>query len=167
VSVFDSEHVVHRFGWFPLTVLAVMGAVAISGCGKASEAPPKLVVVTGKVLVNKSPLQGVSLNFVPRDNTKGTGAFGGTLTDGTYELVHRTRSKGIEAGTYYVTFSRYAMPDGSPIPEGKNVTDVGAVESFPPDLVRPEPDRAKYIVTIKDGEPQTFDFDLAVKSKKK
>jgi len=167
VSALDFDHAVCRFGWLPMTVAALLGAVALSGCGGPTEKPPKLVTVAGKVLVNKTPLPGVALNFVPRDNTKGTGGFGGTLPDGTYELMHRSRAKGIEPGTYYVTFSRFAMPDGSPIPEGKNVTDVGALESFPPDLVNPPADLAKHVVTVKDGEPQSFDFDLTVKPKKK
>ncbi|MBI1348442.1 hypothetical protein GC163_19385 [bacterium] len=160
-QLFDSA----RYRSWVSGVLLALGLVQITGCGGSSETIPELVTVTGTVLVNGQPLQGVSLNFVPQDQTKGTGAFGGTMADGSYELMHRSRAKGIEPGTYYVTFSRYAMPDGSPIPEGKNVTDVGARESFPPALVSPEPSRAKHVVTILADKPQTFDFDLEVKKK--
>lgn len=167
MSVFQIENGFRQPGLGPVVMWMVLGAAAASGCGSGTEAPPKLVSVTGKVLVNKSPLQGVALNFVPRDSTKGTGGFGGTLADGTYELMHRSRSKGIEPGTYYVTFSRFAMPDGSPIPDGKNVTDVGAVESFPSELVNPQPDLARHVVTVREGESQNLDFELTVKPKRK
>ncbi|OYW15016.1 MAG: hypothetical protein B7Z55_15325 [Planctomycetales bacterium 12-60-4] len=143
----------------------IVGLLQITGCGGSKDAAPKLTPVTGTVLVNGAPLPGVSLNFIPKDQTKGTGAFGGTLADGSYQLMHRTRENGIEPGTYYVTFSRYAMPDGSPIPEGKNVTDVGAVESFPPSLVNPDPSRAVHVVTVQADEPAKFDFELQVKKK--
>jgi hypothetical protein len=156
---------VSAFRFRQCSFAAISGLVVLMtcGCGGRAEVVPKLVPVTGKVLLNGQPIAGVSLNFVPRDQTKGTGAFGGTLPDGSYELMHRTREKGVEAGTYYVTFSRYAMPDGSPIPEGQNLADVGAKESLPPALVSPDPSFAKYVVTVKDGEPQAFDFDLPVK----
>lgn len=166
MSAREIDGAIRRPIWFPVEVLAILVVASVCGCGGSGEKPPKLVAVTGKVLVNKSPLAGVALNFVPRDSTKGTGGFAGTLIDGTYELMHRTRAKGVEPGTYYVTFSRFAMPDGSPIPEGKNATDVGTVESFPPDLVNPPADRAKYVITVKEGQAENFDFDLIVKSKK-
>lgn len=136
-----------------------------SGCGGSAEKAPQLTPVAGKVTLNGEPLAGASVSFIPRDSTKGTGGFGATLADGSYEMMHRSQAKGVEAGTYVVWFSKFAMPDGSPIPEGKNATDVGAKESLPPELSNPPLDRALHVITVKSGEKNNFNFDL--KSKKK
>lgn len=131
------------------------------GCaGSSNDGPGKLIPVTGKVTLNGEPLGQASLTFIPKDQTKGAGGFAGTMSDGTYEVMHPSSSKGIEAGTYAVRFSKFAMPDGSPIPEGKNATDVGARESLPLMLSNPPLDRATHVVTVKDGTTNTFNFDL-------
>lgn len=143
----------------------VLLAVLLGGCGRSGEQPPNLVSVTGKVTLNGEPLAGASISFVPRDQTKGTGGFGATLPDGSYEILHRSSKKGIEPGAYTVLFSKFAMPDGSPIPAGQNATDVGATESLPAELTNPPAERAVHVVTVRDGEPNSFDFDLQARKK--
>lgn len=119
--------------------------------------------MTGKVLLNGEPLAAASVTFIPRDQTKGTGGFGATLADGSYEMLHRSNQKGVEPGAYTVLFSKFTMPDGAPIPAGKNATDVGAAESLPRELSNPPLDRAVNVVTVRDGEPNSFNFDLKAK----
>lgn len=145
------------------TVGTLAVAIAVGGCGRSGEPIPKLVPVKGKVLLNGEPLAGASVSFVPRDQTTGTGGFGATLADGTFELMHRSNASGVEPGAYTVLFSKFAMPDGSPIPEGKNATDVGATETLPLELTNPPSDRARNVVTVRDNESNSFDFDLKAK----
>lgn len=142
--------------------LVALVTVAV-GCGGAKENEPTLIPVKGKVLLDGEPLAGAAINLIPYDKTAGTGGFGATLADGSFEILHRSQKPGVEAGTYAAAFSKFAMPDGSPIPEGKNATDVGAKESLPPHLTTPPRERAKYLVTVKEGGENDFTFELTSK----
>ncbi|WP_166831492.1 hypothetical protein [Thalassoroseus pseudoceratinae] len=88
------------------------------------------------------------MSFVPRDGTKGTGAYGVTDQAGKYTLKHRTEADGIEPGTYTVAISKMTMPDGGPIPEGKDAADVGAVQVIPPKYSDPSNEMNPNIVTV-------------------
>ena len=147
--------------WSGAALVALVTVVA--GCGGAKEKIPTLIHVKGKVLLDGAPLTGAAINLIPYDKTTGTGGFGATLADGAFEIMHRSGKPGVEAGTYAAAFSKFAMPDGSPIPEGKNATDVGAKESLPPHLTSPPRERAKYVVMVKDGGENDFTFELTTK----
>lgn len=136
----------------------------LSGCGAAGiQAPAVLAPVSGKVQLDGQPLAGATVYFAPRDQTGGQGAYAVTDADGAYELVHRSGQKGIEPGTYTVKFSKVAMPDGSPIPAGKDAADVEAGEVLPKHLTDPSPDTVSGVVTV-PKEGGKFDF-LDLKSK--
>lgn len=144
--------------WVPLCLFLVMG----TGCSSGTAKTPKLVTVTGKILLDGAPLQGANVIFIPKDNTKGTGGSGVTDAEGKYEARHPSNKAGIEPGTYSVLFSKLAMPDGSPIPEGKNAADVGATESLPQQLSNPHPEYITNVVTVTETGG-AFDFTLASK----
>lgn len=130
------------------------------GCSSGSTATPKLVPVVGKIVLDGTPLKGANVIFVPKDQTKGTGGSAVTDAEGKYEARHPSNKAGIEPGTYAVLFSKLAMPDGSPIPEGKNAADVGAAESLPQQLSNPHPEFMTNIVTVPE-KGGSFDFTLA------
>jgi hypothetical protein len=111
----------------------VFGLLAFPlGCGGEAIEAPNLATVTGLVTYRGKPLPGASVAFVPKGKTPGTGAFGVTDASGRYELTHRTRTPGVEPGTYVVSVSKMTLPDGSSIPEGQDAADVGAVQVIPP-----------------------------------
>jgi hypothetical protein len=141
---------------FRVLVLAVSGSLL--GCG--GSATPKLAPVTGTIQVAGEPAAGVTVMFNPTGATKTAGAFGVTGPDGKYELVHRSGEKGIEPGTYTVSFSRMLMPDGKPLPTDKSPTDAGAVESIAPQL------RTRSDTTEVKPEGGTFDFGIGAAKKK-
>jgi len=146
-----------------LSLTVALGLFCIGGCSSGSAKPPKLVPVAGKVVLDGTPLAGASVIFIPKDQTKGTGGSGVTDADGKYEARHQSNNVGIEPGTYAVVFSKIAMPDGSPIPPGKNAADVGAAEALPQQLSNPSPDFMTNIVTITATGGTSFDFSLASK----
>lgn len=145
-------------------------ATILPGCGGATSEVPELAPVSGTVTVDGEPAAGVTVIFTPSDNpdnpserTGGTGAFGGTDENGKYTLIHRSGQPGLQPGVYAVTFSKIALPDGSPVPEGKDPVEVGASEVLPEryTIVDPEKD-AEHVATV-EKEGGTFDF--ALKSK--
>lgn len=145
-----------------VSIAALIGLTMVVGCSSKTGDDVKLVTVVGKVTLDGKPLAGASVNFLPKDSTKGTGGFAVTDADGRYETRHRSDAVGIEVGTYTVTFSKIALPDGSPIPQGKDAADVGAVEVLPPKLSNPPPEHAQNIITVTTGGGN-FDFDLVSK----
>jgi hypothetical protein len=146
---------------------AVICVAVFSGCGSSTPATGPLFPVSGTVLLDGKPLCGAAVSFLPRDNTKGTGAFGATDENGRYELIKSTKAAGLEPGSYAVVFSKFALPDGAPIPEGKSATDVGARETLPRHLTTPREGPALYAAIIKESGPNTFDFELKSSGKQK
>ncbi|MEW4529391.1 hypothetical protein [Maioricimonas sp. JC845] len=121
-----------------------------------------LAPVSGYVSLDGEPAAGVSMFFSPRDTTPGTGGYAISGPQGQFEVMHRTNSAGILPGTYHVTFSRLALPDGSPLPQGQDAADVGAVESLPARYQDPAVETTISVVTVTpDGS--TFNFDLTSK----
>ena len=94
---------------FRTMVVGIAGFLA--GCGGSSV--PTLAPVSGTIQMAGAPAGGVTVMFTPTGSTKTAGAFGVTGPDGKYELVHRSGERGIEPGTYTVSFSRMALPDGN------------------------------------------------------
>lgn len=130
-----------------LNPLSLVLATVLIGCGSAEDVPT-LATVSGKVTYKGKPLPGASISFVPDGQTAGTGAYAVTDDSGHYELVHRSQTPGVEPGKYVVSISKMALPNGSPIPEGKDAADVGAVQMIPPIYSDPNHQRNPNRVTI-------------------
>ena len=139
--------------------------VTLFGCGESDPEVAKLVPVSGKVALDGQPLTGATVFFTPHGQTPGTGAFGSTDTEGKYTLMHRSNQPGIQPGEYIVSFSKLAMPDGSPIPEGKTAADVEAVEHIPKKytLAGQEASEQSTDITTVPESGGTFDFELTSK----
>lgn len=104
------------------------------GCsGTDAPAPEVLVPVAGTVTMDGKPAAGISLFFFPSDSSPTRGGSGKTDEHGGFEIIHNVKNEpGIPAGAYTVIYSKFALPDGSPVPEGKMPADVGAIQSLPP-----------------------------------
>ncbi len=143
----------------------ILTTAFLAGCGsQAQEFSGTLVPVTGKVTINDAPAESVAVAFIPdkSTNTTGTGAYGITDATGAFTLKHRTGKDGIEVGNYKVTFSKYTMPDGSPIPGDTNPEAAGGGQSIPEKYS--SVDKTMSIVTVK-SEGNDFTFELKFKEK--
>ncbi len=142
--------------WASLAVVCLV----LTGCPKSDPEADRLVPASGTVTLDGKPIGGVSVHFSPRSGTPGNGAFATTSSDGNYVLTNRGNKPGILAGNYSVSFSKLAMPDGSPIPAGKTAADVEAVEQLPaiytPQCTAETPSNT---ATVTDSGG-TFNFDL-------
>src|SRR5258708_35488040 len=98
--------------------VSVFGFLCV-GCGESGPKPPieKLVPVTGTVKLGGAPAAGIRVSFIPSGATSGNGAFALTDESGEYELLHNaTQEPGTPAGNYSGQFSKFVMPDGTPVP---------------------------------------------------
>lgn len=139
-------------------------ALLCTGCGGGSEnAVPELMEVSGTVILDGKPLTHTTVIFSPQSGTTGTGGFGVTDESGKYTLMHKSANSGIEPGKYEITFSKWAMPDGSPIPEGKTAADVEAKQVIP-DKFRTVTERGPKNIAEVNANGDTFDFQLKSKS---
>ncbi|WP_417392577.1 hypothetical protein [Gimesia sp.] len=146
-------------------IFSILTTSILTGCGsEVQEFSGTLVPVKGKVTINDSPAEGVTVAFIPdkSTNTTGTGAYGITDSSGAFTLKHRTGEDGVEAGNYKVIFSKYTMPDGSPIPGDTNPEAAGGGQSIPPKYS--SEDKTVSIVTVKP-EGNDFTFELKFKEK--
>lgn len=118
------------------TVLIVSSVLVASGCGGGNGL--KVVPVKGTVTIaDGQPFAKGTLHFRPSGVGKRVGGTATTNDEGRYELKHQSQAKGIEAGDYYVSFSLWQLPDGSPLPdqqgesEPKSAEELGAVQRVP------------------------------------
>jgi len=70
-----------------------------AGCGDGGPPPPKLVKISGKVLMDGKPLADARIEFQPEN---GAPSFGETAKDGTYWLRFHRDHKGAMLGKHRV-----------------------------------------------------------------
>ncbi len=104
------------------------------GCGGAPAGPvEKLVPVAGNLKVDGKPAEGITILFSPADNSPTRGGYAKTDAQGNFKVEHNVLLKpGIPAGKYTLTYSKFAKPDGSPVPPGVMPANVGAIQTIPP-----------------------------------
>ncbi|QDT41737.1 hypothetical protein Pan241w_18000 [Gimesia alba] len=145
-----------------LAVILHLSILFYSCGGSEKVVPDKLTEVSGVVTLDGKSLASASVIFTPYSGTKGNGAFGVTDSDGKYTLQHKSGKPGIEPGKYYVIFSKWAMPNGSPIPAGKSAADVEAKQVIPKKYLAVTKAGRKNIAEV-TGNASSFDFDLKSK----
>ena len=143
--------------------IVILFAGMINACGGSSaEVPDELVPVSGTVKLDGEPTANITVVFNPGKGTTGTGGYGVTDSTGKYTVTHRSNQPGIEPGEYVVTFSKMGLPDGSPIPEGKDAADVGAVQLLPEKYTNPNREMNLTIATVK-APSVTLDYEIISK----
>jgi len=146
---------------YSVIIISVIGI--LTGCGSQSaEVPDELVPVTGTIKLDGKPKSNITVIFNPGDKTSGTGGYGVTDSEGKYTIRHRSNKPGVEPGEYIVTFSMMGLPDGSPIPEGKDAADVGAVQLLPEKYTNPNLEMNQTIATVSPPET-TLDYEISSK----
>lgn len=134
-----------------------------TGCGGGDDyVVPELTKVSGTVIMDGKPLERVVVIYTPQAGTQAIGGIGVTDSSGKYTLTHKSDQPGVEPGKYDVTFSKWAMPDGSPIPEGKTAADVEAKQMIPQKYTIVTESGPRNIAEVKAGE-ETIDFELKSK----
>ena len=99
------------------TFLLGIACLAVVGCTKEAGLP-ELVPVSGTVTLDGKPVSGANVTFMPSGTTRGSGADGRTDAEGVYQLRARHGGAGAAVGTYKVTVSKLAKPDGSEVTPG-------------------------------------------------
>ena len=141
--------------------LGILAVLMVFGCNQQPAKPElNLVTVKGTVTLDGKPASEVAIWFVPETGTPGNGSFGITTADGSYSLSVIGGDAGVAPGQYTVTFSKFMMKDGSPVPWGIQPESIGAKQSIPEVYVDASTSDMKAIVTDAGG---TFDFDLSSK----
>ncbi|QDT40187.1 Bacterial Ig-like domain (group 1) [Gimesia alba] len=149
--------------WNKQFIIIALMVGLVTGCGgSASEVPDELIPVTGTVKLDGKPTANITVVFNPGKKTAGTGGYGVTDSEGKYSVTHRSNKPGIEPGEYIVTFSKMGLPDGSPIPEGKDAADVGAVQLLPEKYTNPNREMNLTMATVKAPSAQ-LDFEITSK----
>ena len=154
----------HPRNW--LVGLGLMSTCFVVGCGE--EPPEILAPVSGKVLVNDKPLDGVTVTFIPEISKNSRGGAGTTGLDGSFTVTDLTQNlPGLAPGKYSVSYSRMRLPDGSAPPEPKEGEPVNPgiikVETLPTHLQVPNPSDPASVVEIpKDG---TTTLELMIRAK--
>lgn len=145
-----------------LAIILVMIGM-MTGCGSHSpEIPEGLIPVTGTVKLDGKPTANITVIFNPSNKTGGTGGYGVTDNQGKYALTHRSNQSGVEEGEYIVTFSKIGLPDGSPIPEGKDAADVGATQLLPEKFTNPNREMNLTVATV-SAPGGTLDYEISSK----
>jgi hypothetical protein len=137
----------------------------LTGCGKRS--PYDTEFVTGTVLVDGVPMQGISIIFSPVNSGEGHAAGGITDAKGQYKLstAGLDIGGGAVSGTYNVTFRKIEIV-------GNDLSMEEAAEKYPNGLPVIYHVPKKYEnqntsglepVTVEKKKKNTFDFNLSTK----
>jgi hypothetical protein len=130
-------------------VLFLLGAAALSGCGKGLSVP-STVPVTGVVKYKGKPLQGIRVTLHTPGETAKSGFIptGQTGPDGKFTLSTGAPGNGAPPGNYAVTFEK-------PEITGSVETEVDAFRGKYND-----PAQSQWTVTIEKGENALQPFEL-------
>lgn len=107
-----------------------------AGCGGSSDAP-RLVPVSGRVLVDGEPVERLTVIFAP-DNQKGTSgpaSVGATASDGSFTLTAPGNRSGAVAGFHRVTVTCPFDPSAGSSPTGEKEASSGC--ALPADYADP------------------------------
>jgi hypothetical protein len=91
-----------------VALLLLPGLAALGGCGGSSDMPP-LGVVTGKVLLDGKPEEGIKVFFDSQVSARS--AIGETDKEGKYTLFYAKDVKGAPVGKCKVKFDQPMQPE--------------------------------------------------------
>jgi hypothetical protein len=155
--------------------LVALGALFCAGC-TGDDGPPT-VPVTGIVTLNGTPVEGVTVTFIPASEGAGESAVGVTDASGKYSLATRKKDDGAVVGKYKVTMAKYqggapaAAADASKVHADYDISDEyapgydeKAASDAPPaqNLLPPQyanADQSGFTAEVVAGENK-HDFDL-------
>ncbi len=107
-------------------LIPAMMSILLTGC--LGESGPALGTVTGIVLVDESPLEGVQVIFTP---DQGRPSVGFTQADGKYELRYNSTRKGAELAQHTVSIEYFNEDNPKSIAEIFNTKSTLTAEVKP------------------------------------
>lgn len=134
--------------------------LCLAGCNQKNPNLPAQYPVSGTVTLDGKPLTGAGVMFLPRGDTRGTGAMGTTDDAGKYTLKTDFGGPGAPEGEFAVTISKYVNRDGTPYVFNPDIAEAGQRETLPATYS----DSMKTILSAnvpKGGD--TINFDLKSK----
>jgi hypothetical protein len=140
--------------------LLAVGVLIAAGCGAKHPNLPPQYPVSGTITLDGKPLSGAGIMFLPRGETRGTGAFGMADANGKYSLKTDHGGAGAPEGEYAVTISKVVNRDGTPYVPRPDAAEAGERETLPATYS----DSMKTILTAtipKGGD--TINFELKSK----
>src|SRR5262245_1223682 len=141
-------------------LIYLFAAIFVAGCGRKGPNLPPQYPVSGTIMLDGKPLAGAGIMFLPRGETRGTGAFAMTDAAGKYSLKTDYGGPGAPDGEYAVTISKVVNRDGTPYVPNPNAAEAGERETLPGTYS----DSMKTVLKAnvpKGGD--TIDFDLKSK----
>lgn len=164
--------------WFRIQwAMAVMAIVVVSGCGGGG---PSVEYVEGKVTLDGTPQEGVTVTYSPTSPGSGLAAVGTTDANGVYKLTAKPAGgfeEGTAVGEYNVAFSKVATGEGLSYEETQKMMEDpnygqsgGSEPSAPPeskDLLPAgyaNPKTSGFTVTVKEGQNTGDEFSFDLKS---
>jgi hypothetical protein len=144
----------------PKHELLIAIVLCVAGCGQKNPNLPAQYPVSGTVTLDGKPLAGAGVMFLPRGETRGTGAMGTTDEAGKYTLKTDYGGPGAPEGEFAVTISKLINKDGTPYVPNPDVAEAGGRETLPARYS----DSMKTELTAQVGkEGNTIDFELKSK----
>jgi hypothetical protein len=136
---------------------AALFLLVAAGCGGKRPNLPPQYPVSGIITLDGKPLATAGIMFLPRGETRGTGAFAMTDAAGKYSLKTDHGGAGAPEGEYAVTISKVVNRDGTPYIPKPDVAEAGERES----LAATYSDSMKTILTAKVPKGgDTINFEL-------
>lgn len=105
--------------------------LCLAGCSQKNPNLPPQHPVSGTVTLDGKPLTGAGIMFLPRGDTRGTGAMGMTDDAGKYTLKTDHGGPGAPEGEFGVTISKVVNRDGTPYVPNPDVAEAGERETLP------------------------------------
>lgn len=131
--------------YLPILTVMLLALVVFSGCSKKKV----LVPVEGTLTLNGEAAEGVTLCFIPMDETVGVAA-GATTDSSGHFTVTTGNDPGCALGDYKVTAYQLEIT-------GESVTTIKSVNHFPKQYADPETSGLTATVS-KNMEPLKFDL---------
>ncbi|MCG6154533.1 carboxypeptidase regulatory-like domain-containing protein [Rubinisphaera margarita] len=132
--------------------------LVLTGCGSADESElTELVPVSGQVYLDGQPLARAGVTFLPQEAGMGRPCFGTTDESGMFVLQDAAERSGCPVGLCKVVVTKFARPDGSPLPPDMDGASAAAegIEHIPPQYSNAEKTVLEAIVP-ESGDEFTF-----------
>ncbi len=141
------------------TALACLSLTVFLGCG-AAKLPT--IPVTGTVLVDDKPMEGVKVVFSPAAGSSGQSASGQTDAEGKYSLTTVDPGDGALAGEYQVAILKSLVEEDN-LPKEVDMDDEAAMDAIYGALDTSKDVQTESIVATKWTSPGTSGLKASVK----
>jgi len=134
-------------------------ALVLTGCGKAPN-PFGAVYVEGTVTYDGTPIEGVSVTFIPQGGDLAAGGMTDSSGKFTLTIGGATLGSGAKPGRYDVTFTKVELPEMRPLGEGPFAMPVPTY-LIPQKYENPRASGIASVTVDSDKSKNKFSFELS------